>query len=150
MFAGELGGLERSFQCNGAPGEVGDVEPGDNIQCCFMVRLFLFTGELDGGGISYLRREWEETQDLPQEKQLLTKTILVPQVCTVKKNALFSVLPLFNSINGFRLKKHLFYKNKIYTPIYRITHRRYESTFLTVNMEIEKYQAKKVTKIYQI
>ena len=44
--------------------------------------MFLCAGELDGGGISYLRREWEETQDLTQEKQLLTKTILVPQVRT--------------------------------------------------------------------
>ena len=93
LFAGELDGLERSFQCSAAPGGVGDVEPGDNIQCCFMVRLFLFTGELDGGGISYLRREWEETQDLPQEKQLLTKTILVPQVCTVKKMHYFQYYP---------------------------------------------------------
>jgi hypothetical protein len=37
-------------------------------------------GELDGGGISYLRREWEETEALPEDKRLLTKTILVPQV----------------------------------------------------------------------
>jgi len=46
----------------------------------FPVPVLTAIGELDGGGISYLRREWEETQDLTQEKQLLTKTILVPQV----------------------------------------------------------------------
>ena len=42
--------------------------------------VLLFEGELDGGGISYLRREWEETLQLPEEKKVLTKTILVPQV----------------------------------------------------------------------
>ena len=30
--------------------------------------------------MSYLRREWEETQDLPEEKKQLTKTIIVPKV----------------------------------------------------------------------
>jgi len=37
-------------------------------------------GELDGGGLSYLRREWEETQALDQQIKQLTKTIYVPQV----------------------------------------------------------------------
>ena len=43
-------------------------------------------GELDGGGISYLRREWEETHDLSPEKQQLSKTIMVPQVVIKSMN----------------------------------------------------------------
>jgi len=46
----------------------------------FPVPVLTAIGELDGGGLSYLRREWEETQDLPEEKKQLTKTIIVPQV----------------------------------------------------------------------
>jgi hypothetical protein len=46
----------------------------------YPVPVLTAIGELDGGGLSYLRREWEETAALPQDKRLLTKTILVPQV----------------------------------------------------------------------
>jgi len=46
----------------------------------FPVPVLTAIGELDGGGLSYLRREWEETVDLSEEKKVLTKTILVPQV----------------------------------------------------------------------
>ena len=38
-------------------------------------------GELDGGGLSYLRREAAETAALPAEVTEVTKTIYVPQVC---------------------------------------------------------------------
>jgi len=46
----------------------------------FPIPVLTAIGELDGGGISYLRREWEETQVLSEQKRMLTKTILVPQV----------------------------------------------------------------------
>jgi len=46
----------------------------------FPVPVLTAIGELDGGGLSYLRREWEETEALSEEVKLLTKTILVPQV----------------------------------------------------------------------
>ena len=53
--------------------------------CCradneFPVPVLTAIGELDGGGISYLRREWEETEALTEVQRLFTKTILVPQV----------------------------------------------------------------------
>ena len=38
-------------------------------------------GELDGGGLSYLRREVAETEALPASVTEVTKTIYVPQVC---------------------------------------------------------------------
>lgn len=46
----------------------------------FPVPVLTAIGELDGGGISYLRREWEETKALTEVQRLFTKTILVPQV----------------------------------------------------------------------
>jgi hypothetical protein len=46
----------------------------------FPVPVLTAIGELDGGGISYLRREWEETQALAEDKRQFAKTILVPQV----------------------------------------------------------------------
>jgi len=44
----------------------------------YVVPIGTFIGELDGGGISYLRREVEETGLLSEEDQMLSKTILVP------------------------------------------------------------------------
>ncbi|XP_023342042.1 uncharacterized protein LOC111711823 isoform X2 [Eurytemora carolleeae] len=46
----------------------------------FPVPVLTAIGEIDGGGISYLRREYFETKDLSPEVQMKTKTILVPQV----------------------------------------------------------------------
>ena len=37
-------------------------------------------GELDGGGLSYLRREVEETAALTEAERRLSKTLLVPGV----------------------------------------------------------------------
>jgi len=53
----------------------------------YTVPMGTFIGELDGGGISYLRREVEETAALSQEERALSKTVLVPgvnhaQVCS--------------------------------------------------------------------
>jgi len=46
----------------------------------YPVPVLTAIGELDGGGISYLRREVEETAMLPGSVTSFTKTILVPQV----------------------------------------------------------------------
>lgn len=46
----------------------------------FPVPVLTAIGELDGGGLSYLRREVEETSVLPSSIQALTKTIMVPLV----------------------------------------------------------------------
>ena len=37
-------------------------------------------GSLDGGGISYARREYEETEALPEETKLTSFTIVVEDV----------------------------------------------------------------------
>merc|ERR1712155_189517 len=47
----------------------------------YPVPVLTAIGELDGGGLSYLRREVEETAALPAEVTEVTKTIYVPQVC---------------------------------------------------------------------
>jgi len=44
----------------------------------YVVPVGTFIGELDGGGISYLRREVEETGLLSESDRMLSKTILVP------------------------------------------------------------------------
>merc|ERR1711962_351925 len=44
----------------------------------YVVPIGTFIGELDGGGISYLRREVEETNLLSESERMLSKTILVP------------------------------------------------------------------------
>ena len=46
----------------------------------YPVPVLTAIGELDGGGISYLRREVEETAALAGSVTSFTKTILVPQV----------------------------------------------------------------------
>jgi len=46
----------------------------------YPVPVLTAIGELDGGGISYLRREAEETASLPGSVTSFSKTILVPQV----------------------------------------------------------------------
>ena len=46
----------------------------------YPVPVLTAIGEIDGGGISYLRREVEETQMLPGSVTSFTKTIMVPQV----------------------------------------------------------------------
>ena len=47
----------------------------------YPVPVLTAIGELDGGGLSYLRREAAETAALPAEVTEVTKTIYVPQVC---------------------------------------------------------------------
>ena len=46
----------------------------------YPVPVLTAIGELDGGGLSYLRREAEETAQLPGSVTAFSKTILVPQV----------------------------------------------------------------------
>ena len=46
----------------------------------YPVPVLTAIGEIDGGGISYLRREVEETEVLPGSVTAFTKTIMVPQV----------------------------------------------------------------------
>ena len=46
----------------------------------YPVPVLTAIGELDGGGLSYLRREVEETAALPGSVTTFSKTILVPQV----------------------------------------------------------------------
>ena len=46
----------------------------------YPVPVLTAIGEIDGGGISYLRREVEETEVLPGSVTPFTKTIMVPQV----------------------------------------------------------------------
>ena len=50
----------------------------------YPVPVLTAIGELDGGGISYLRREAEETAQLPGSVTSFSKTILVPQVSNSK------------------------------------------------------------------
>ena len=47
----------------------------------YPVPVLTAIGELDGGGLSYLRREVAETAALPASVTEVTKTIYVPQVC---------------------------------------------------------------------
>ena len=46
----------------------------------YPVPVLTAIGELDGGGLSYLRREVEETAALPDSVTALSKTLFVPQV----------------------------------------------------------------------
>ena len=46
----------------------------------YPVPVLTAIGEIDGGGISYLRREVEETKVLANSVRSFTKTIMVPQV----------------------------------------------------------------------
>ena len=46
----------------------------------YPVPVLTAIGEIDGGGISYLRREVEETNALSNSVKSFTKTIMVPQV----------------------------------------------------------------------
>ena len=46
----------------------------------YPVPVLTAIGELDGGGLSYLRREVEETAALPPSVTSFSKTLLVPQV----------------------------------------------------------------------
>merc|ERR1712106_651237 len=46
----------------------------------YPVPVLTAIGELDGGGLSYLRREAEETAQLPGSVTSFSKTVLVPQV----------------------------------------------------------------------
>jgi len=59
------------------PDLVGEYSRGDNE---YPVPVLTAIGELDGGGISYLRREYQETMALPGSVTAFSKTILVPQV----------------------------------------------------------------------
>jgi len=59
------------------PDLLGEKHRGSNE---YPVPVLTAIGELDGGGLSYLRREVEETEALPGSVTAFTKTILVPQV----------------------------------------------------------------------
>jgi len=59
------------------PDLLGEKTSGSNE---YPVPVLTAIGELDGGGLSYLRREVEETAVLPGSVTSFSKTILVPQV----------------------------------------------------------------------